>query len=406
MNKRVWRVVGLVVLAGFALIYVGVAILTKFGISYFIDPKLQEMTSMVATHQEKFLADLRLLDAKPIFADSSRSNDAQPVISQHIGWLSEDSSSDSNQKDLLLLSTEYSGFKKETLLKLAADPRVSNIDVSWVDQLETYDHWNLASSSIIKSKLEKAKVLNGIGRIGIMASLPMPNFELIRFASVVRFLQLEKKGEAVKGLRLMRHVSNLAHTTHTLVGAMIAVAALNVEHTIAETFGVKEWDLVEKDRVTAYKRVAWAWGAVMYQTMFNQFPAEFEAFLKPRNGLCTSVYEGSMSLGFRDFLEPTLPLEPDYSEALSRHIDLSRKLFALCSMAEYEFLLEPLPNDANPIFIAAANGDESVTGGIFGVNQARVPFVRRAFGLTFLTVATPSYFRQYEDLAATTTDQK
>lgn len=372
------------------LLYVGIAVATNFSIDTFITPKIQELSDAIKAHQSKILSDLEQLDKNPIFPDMVRTKDAQDFISKHIGWEGEDAKSLARPEpeELLALSSRYTNFfKSEDLRALSADSELTKVDVSWLDQLESYDHWNLATSPLIKGQLDRAIKLDGIGRIGVFANLALPDFTLLRFVVVARFLQLEKQGEAHKGLRLMRHVSRLLHTTHTLGGAMSAAAVLGSERAVAETFAVQNWSPIEKERIAAYKRVSWAWGGVLHLAMWDKFPSEFQSYLKPSNGVCAMVNEKTLTLGTHEFLMGGVPLERDYSVQLKQSDEWSQKLFTLCSMPQYMAFL--VPTKSNSSF-----------------NKGKIPFVRRGVGLVILTVGTPNYLGQYGKLEVAPTVQK
>lgn len=387
---RSWQKICLIVLGGFFWSYLAVAVSSGLIVTKWLIPKLRAVSNNVRSHHKEILSDLKLLDAKPIFASPLRKKDAQNFISRHIGWKGAkvESVVTPKREDLIALKTAYPELAVENLKKLADDPRTITIDVSWVDQIESYDHWNLASSSIVKVELERVKKLNGIARIGVLAEMPIPDYSLFQFASVIRFLQLQKSGDPLKSFRLFRHASYLAHTTHTIAGAMIATAGLRREHLFAETFKITDWTLIEKERIAAYKRVSWVWGGLIHEARWGTLPEEFQMYIKPHNGVCAMAGESLFYSGFQDFFVPTVPFETNFSAQLQRSEGLTQKLFDVCSMPQYLVFLAPSPASSNSLF---------GRGYSIGINLARIPFMRRMFGITLMTVGTPNHLRYYEE---------
>lgn len=409
--RRSWiKIAGLRIVAGMILAYLGAAAISGFVVSEVYLPKLQEVSTKTAEYHEKILADLRLLDGNPIFNDRARTKDAQELISRHVGWegRNADTPTSPEYKALVAFSADYSKLAKvEDLRKLEKDPRVAAADVTWVDQLESYDHWNLASSPLIKAELGRIGALNGIGRIGVFASMPLPNYGLLHFSALVRFLQLQKSGEPLKGLRLVRHAAYLTYTTPSLIGAMMAVATLRREQRIIESFGIKGWTAVDNERLDTYRRVSWAWGALIHEAIWDTLPNEFQPLMKPQNGVCAMAAERALGIGFQEFLSPRVPLETDFSSQLDRDTKLMSKLFALCSIPEYAVGLEPSPPSSNPLFVSydwfrrmRSTGESSaLEDDSIGINKTRIPFLRRVIAMILLTVATPNYLSQYEKAA-------
>lgn len=385
MKNQNWKKLSLFILGLLAFVYLGVAALIYSGIYYFIMPKIEEEIATIRRYQEQILRDIKTLDSNPIFVESKRAKNAEEFLSGRIGWVGADENDqalhphpDSN-KLVELQKDHHTPFNKEGLNRLASDPRLLAVDLSWIDQLESFDHWYLGSSKPVQAGLEKARSLDGVGRVGVMASLPIPDFNLLRFAATARFLQLVKRGGGLKAMRAIRHIAYLFHTTHTLVGSASAVATLNHEHTLVENFHVVGWKPIEKERTLIYKKLSWAWGALLSLEMWDTLPDSFLPFMKPHNSVCAMVNETTLTAGTLEFLEPQWPLEPNYSVQLKKNKDLSLRLFEICSMPEYTFLLEPAKE--------TAKGE--------GFDYNKLPFLRRGFGLVLLTLARPGYLKQY-----------
>ncbi len=167
---------GLIFLGVICVLYFGVAVISKVLVSQFLVQKIHAVSKNIQAHHAEILADLKLLDANPIFTDGPRTKDAQNLISQHIGWqgINTEVPEAPEYKALVALKAAYPQFSDaENITKIAADPLAAAIDVSWLDQIEFYDYWNPASFTKLKKEFERVKEVNGISRIGIFANMPI-----------------------------------------------------------------------------------------------------------------------------------------------------------------------------------------------------------------------------------------
>lgn len=405
LPKLVLFVSGILMLA-----YVGGAGLSRLIVSRTLILKMHELSSQVESFKGEIITDLQLLDGKPIFPDSPRSKDAQELISSHIGWDGDVEGvpriETPEYAALLELHAGYSSNRSyiEKIEKLAKDPRTAALNVSWIDQLKSYDHWNTTSAPLIRSELDRALSLGSLERMGVIAGMPLPNYNLYRFAVLVRFLQLQQQGEALKGLQIFRHAHHLSQTRPCVVGAMIAITGLSNEHSLVQLFKIQDWELIDEERIQAFRRVTWAWGGLIHLATWEALPKEFDKFIKPSNGVCAMASEKVLGLGFQDFIEPRVPLESDFSLQLRRSNEILARIFKVCSMSEYVAFLGPSAKSSSSFFQVRALSDsqESTFSGNVGVEKksiildpARIPFFRRLYAVTLMTISTPDYLGQY-----------
>lgn len=414
---NLWQKLGVSLIGLFVFAYLAIALISGLVISKFFTPKLQAQNMEVKKWQSEILSDLKLLNDSPIFPDKPRNKNAEQLISRHIGW---DDGKDNaivqspqtpEYKTLVALNADHEQlWKVENMKKLANDPRTSKIDLSWVDELESYDYWNPSSFSYFKNQLELAKELSWIDRIDFFSKMPLPNYGLFQFASIIRAIQLQKHRDPLKGLQILRQSSYLAHTSPNLVGPMIAKRGLDLEQALIETFRIKGWTPVDRNRIEAYKRVSWAWTGLFHINIWPNMSDEFNKFIKPQNGVCGAAGENTMGLGMHDLLAPTVPLETNFSKQLNKVNALYQKLFEMCSMPEYIPFLSPSSKSSMSLFATNKQSDSiyknSFLESDFVGNQkssslkissiSKIPFVRRNMALMLMTVAFPNFTRFYE----------
>ncbi|MES2964235.1 MAG: hypothetical protein V4760_10120 [Bdellovibrionota bacterium] len=397
--------VPLAVLGLFLTSYLGVAGYAKLVWSHHHAPKVEAYKASVEKHFPAIQADLELLDADPIFESWSLEKNAEPYLTKYISWggSTQKPSWDNHAQLLAIVERHKKGLKDlSNWNEFAADPDVLSLDVSWVDELKTFDHWSFKSNPDYVQILKIGPTRNSIDRIGMWATSPVPEMQELRYALLARLVQLSLHGELRKGFENFRHGAHLMHSTSTLIGEMMAVTLIGQERVLAERTGLRDWKTVDEARAKAYKRLAWGWGGVM--TVFHWKPevmAQFEKYAKPQNAICGGALESILTGSiWGDFLEARVPLEADFEQNVLNARAVTATFLDRCGLPEYKPLLGASPPGANPLWAPKFTGTwDMIDEGSFRLplNPSRVPFVRRMVGLELMTIAMPGWMRQYED---------
>lgn len=374
-----------------------------FLIDYLV--RTQFLPPVVANHKHlepyypKMLADFKLLEANPIFVESPRLKNAEEYLSDSLAWDGLESSPAvrTATEKLNVIDEKFPGWRTDSrqMQKLYQSAELNKTDTDWVEGMLAFDHWDISTRREVMQRLQKAGRSSGLEKIGIFASLPLPNYMKFRNSVLLHYLKMAKVGRGVEGMKLLRHAAILAQSTNTLVGQMITVAMLKDEAGLAKAFGVP-WISIPDERIEAYKRVAWTWPGLMRTVWFSEFPAQFVPYLRPEMGMCAGAFETAAGLGgMQDFLEPRFWFETDFSVELARVREFETKTQALCKMQAFAPLRSRTP--------ASANGwtlDPKVMDPTSETkpepNYARMPYVRRAVALILMGIATPNG-RMYEE---------
>jgi hypothetical protein len=359
----------------------------------------------VLENQAKILDDLRLITATPVFQSSTYSANAEALLSQHVSWEGDGIGELSSASHLALIKLfeKYPAWmsSSEKLREIGRDPLLKEIDTGWMARLDHFDHWDISTRTEIKEHLARATLTNGIGKIGIVSALPLPNFDELRKWAIVRFLQSsnKKQSDPITALSAFRKATALCHSAGLLISEMVALRMLQDEKTLVQSFEISNWNLVPDETIQAYKRLSWASVALVRMPWFgDEIPKEFTSFLKPENGMCAGVWESLVGLdGFRDYLEPRFPFEYNFATNMNRARDNQRQFMATCHMGNYESLLTPSPIERQPLF-----GSDNLP--LMGIdwpgtryfNWSRIPYLRQLVGLQVLAIATPNYLRLYD----------
>lgn len=368
--------------------------------------KIRENEEQMRKVMPKFIADLKAIDANPPFPNWSRERNAEPFLSLWVSWEGKDiekQNTPTHQALREMFEKYPKAFNDEAqFLALAEDPLVKKIDTRWMDNLLNFDHWRMTSYPKVQEQLREVKNLNSIARIGVMITLPIPNFMELRQFALVHLIKKHKQGKALEGLTVFRKVAELSHTTGSLVGEMVAVAILKAEITWVTLTKAYEWPIVDPDRVNAFQRVSWTWAGYLTAPWLAGFPRELEPFLKPQTGLCGAVGESNTGVhGLSDFLEPQFPFEMDFSDSLAKSRKLSSKTQEICGLQDFSPLMDRAPAAANPLISKDSPGLYTLVSGeerpgMF-FNPARIPYARRTVAVMLMTIARPSYMKFYSE---------
>jgi hypothetical protein len=388
-----------------ALCFLTIPIVYYVQMKFFLLPKVEANHKIIASFYPKILSDLKLINEKPPFEKISYEKNAESYITQHVSWSGNKFTNfDSpSHKAIDELFKKYSKWKVDPkqFEALYKDPLLLQIDTNWMEQLHQYTYWDFSSHPKVMEELKRAPESNGVARIGIFASLPIPSFSEFRRWATVYTLQKSHKGKALEGLKRHRFMSQMLHSSGILIGNMIAVDMLKEEHALVKNLKINNWNLVSNETIDAYKRVSWGWVSVVQNSWFEELPKEFEPYMKPETGVCAAAWENSAGLtALSDFLEKKVFLEKDFSKNFQQLKNLKIKLFSKCNMKNYEVFSSRMPASPEPLIGRGYNNylllnseefNNSVT-----LNWVRIPYIRQIVGLNLATEGAPNYMRLYD----------
>lgn len=367
-------------------------------VSFYYLPALNAPHLRFQSLAPRILADLETVAAQPPFPPTAYRSDAEVLLAKYITWEGEsDQRTDADRvRDLL---TRYLYWKSAAgqLKLLMADPEFKALDTSWMNQLEKFDHWNLTSRPVIREHLISARERDGIGRLSLFATMPMPNFNDVRLWATLNVVKHYQAGDAGKAMPAFRKAAELTHSSGVLVGNVVAAAMLKDEHALVEVFKIKNWQVVPEKVIEAYQRVSWAWVGVKREAWFAEFPEKFRPFFRPQLGVCTAAWDYSADPGgYQDFLEPRALFESNFSSYFERARTLQQILLAMCNLRPLQEAFGPTPLNASagssvsPVVAVTGQPQKS------DFNWSQVPYLRRILGLSLMAVAVPDYLGVYD----------
>jgi hypothetical protein len=403
-----WNLIKIAVF-GFAFVFLASG-LGVMGLHFYTNMKLypQIVSSQDSVHQfdKWILADLKTLEKYPLFKKTEFKKDAGAFLQDRL------SAKYPQNHVVIKLFNQYPNWltDKVDFKGLTSAAQFTELDPKWIEQIKPFDHWAWTRQPQIQEMIQKARKQSGIERIGILSTLPVPNFDLLKnWAAIYAIKKLQTK-DLQAGLKIYRKVAELSNTTGTLVGQMQAVAILKAEHKLLNDFQARDWQVLPLPSIDAYKRLSWAWIHLVRQPFYSDLKPEFKSYASETYGICGGAAENMTILfGIREFLEPQVSFETNFSSNYARAQQFQKSLLSKCHLDDFTELTEFSSvaetnwfTDYNIFPVANISmSDMGKVGQIFQrVNWSRVPFVRKFIGLSLFSTATPDTLNMYREIAS------
>lgn len=176
---------------------------------------------------------------------------------------------------------------------------------------------------------------------------------------------------------------------------MMTTSFLNDEHLLVESYGIKNWSLIPKEKIEAFRKISYTGRQLFYSPYFQDFSQELKPFLTQETGLCAPGLEMFIRLiKERDYLEPHFPFELDLREIYQKQIQFYSELLKNCGKMEYLVFLERTPPEANPWIVEEKMDwwDEYKTT----INLRKIPYFRKTSDM-FTSDYEPEYLKHYNE---------
>lgn len=350
-------------------------LINNFNTSQSLEPHIQEI-----------LADLKLISENPPFPDSPETKDAGPYINeQHIPLFDiKIKNADLPYIIVNKIFNKNAGWKTDPIKfrKLKNNKYLNFFDTAWLNKLDQFDYWKFENNTKYKSELARVSKLSGLERNYLWANLPIPNYNILRKLALINFFQYHHQGKSIEGLKTIRKLATLFHSSGNIVGNTAAVILLRDENFLIKALDIKQWYRIPENIIEAYRRASWSWSQIYQVSWFRDLPQIFEPYLKKQYGMCAGVLEGLIGLpSVQDYLRPHFLFETNFSHVYEKHFNFLQTLFTICHKEEHNVFLADMPNDSNPWFLENSDQDDSPR---YNFNFSRLPYMRRIIGLEFL----------------------
>lgn len=390
----------------FALLFSCFAIL---GIHFYTNMKFypQILSSQSSIHQfdKLILADFKSLEKFPLFKKNEFKKDAGGLLQDRL------SLKYPQNRIVTQLFNLYPNWltDKVAFKELTSAAQFAELDPKWIEQIKSFDHWAWTRQTAIQDAIQIARKQTGTERIGTLSTLPIPNFELLKnWASIYAIKKLQLK-DLQAGLKIYRKVAELSNSTGTLAGQLQAAAMLKAEHKLLNDFQARDWQVLPNSSIDAYKRLSLAWVHLVRQPFYSDLKTEFQKYATDAFGVCAGASENmNVLFGVREFLEPQLSFETNFSQNFYRVQKFQKDILSRCHMDEFTELTELSSlAESNWITNYSVFPTASIATSHLGkssdilhrVNWSRVPFIRKYLGLVLFSSATQDTFNMYREIA-------
>ncbi|NVJ04314.1 hypothetical protein HUW63_03535 [Myxococcus sp. AM001] len=284
LRVLVWGVSGILLLAVLAIVAFHIWSQRQYG------PAIEQFRADVTAQVDFFCEQQALLGAEPWFHEPRPPGDAGPLLNE---WLRVASGPpDLGESPLrlprhLLLLQKF-GSQEDWG---TSDLELSSLDFGWMRQMHAFDHWN----AIPRAAIPPGKPFD-------LMSASLPEFSLLTLWAKLRLRHAVEQGTPLEAVRDVRQLAWLAYRTDTLVGGMVAISLLTIEHKLHATLvnPPPDWRPLSPKQLKRFAAV------LQSAPSFSSIASPVEVSRKaracqPAIGRCVGLVEAAM---FGRFLEP------------------------------------------------------------------------------------------------------
>ena len=347
---------------------------------YKLDYEVQSPEEKILKYQDKFLEDRAIMEKYDIFRGSKGDKDAGPFLNPLLNF---DGTPRAPAKLTIPkeLEKELSG---KDWPAFEPDFKTLNLDFSWMKELHKYDHW---SPDLNNPLIDPSKHPN-------ISSLPLPNYrDLIGWAKL-RWIHGRLTKDMIPALKDVRQLARLMYTNDYLVSSMVVVSLLRSEGKYIQGYNKKisdGWTVIPDEDLARARKYLWAISEVVDPRLSNE---TYERLTNTNVGQCQMISEGMLkNLVIRDELKKEYPGEiKRFDETVKTSLKTCRKSLVHMMWEDPTWTILGSQVSYAESFVKPEN--ESDLKWKF---LQLLPRMREIYTYYMLTIATPDYFRQYEE---------
>ncbi len=370
-------------------------------------PQLEvKYSSLDPVIETRFLKDLEHLSLSKPFKKTTYKKNAHDYISQYISWADETAEPvlTQNEINLVQLFKNASPYKKTDekiwLKEIINDPLFKKIDTSWMNQLKAFDHWNFFKEPNLIQSIQEAKKGNFIEKVSFFASHPIPHSNHFFQFAQIHFLK-QKDFDLKVAYQNYQNSLHLLHSQGSLLGSALAAEGLKQAALFKSLYPIEDYKHYNLKTHFAYKRVSWAWPAVIDKLWTGDLKPEIKTYMKPEFSVCTGVGENPIGfLAFSDLTKKSYwPLEHNFEDIIERIFIQRKSLHEICGMI---YRSELLTRDDSTSDLKATHQAAMAIGldsklGLLVTKLAVLPYFRRLFLVILASMPNPHTTQLYED---------
>ena len=270
-------------------------------------------------HFDEFLTDAEFIRETGVFREYGNLHDAGVFLNPRLRWQKPDGRyneyQDASEPDRAIAIPvalkqrldEWEDGEWTTHLEEIAS---SDVDTSWIGDLEPYDHWEWYRNSLTDTLIRDDPNLRAL-------SFPHPESSALLIHARIHLARAAIQNDLERAIVQLRHLAHLTQSTETLVGTMVALGIFGFEAdlhaTLAELGDLPAFDWLVFDKNERLRLRRYVWSLDDLVSIFA--PPEAITRVTDLNvpGLCISLSKGIDDAAFsRVLFAPHFPLEDDY----------------------------------------------------------------------------------------------
>ncbi len=341
-------------------------------------PEIKDKMTDLAEKRLEVLEDLVELSQLPHFEKSPWKVNFQPFIEAYVGFLPAEGVPDKGLKQILdiidreRLSTSSEG----QLLNFLTYPEWADIDISWLDKIHDFDHWNLFASDGAKKALGALKDQNYMQQIEELEELQVSKFFEFRSLLSVRLAQHIQKNDVEKAYRLLRKAIQLAVHSTSVFAMMFAADLMLIEGQLQRTYPLKGFEALDREQIQKFRRSRFYSLSMIHSVFFKELPNSFAEVLNKQMGICSVLASGYQPIiSNKYFFAHPKMLETDFTSHLKRENEFFVQWLKTCGLDAFIPLMEQ--NKASESLHLKVEHDlGKETQQTEKLNISRIPYIR------------------------------
>ncbi len=345
-----------------------------------LDFEVSSPEEMLLKHEAQIMEDRAVIEKEEFFRGSRGEKDAGPYLNPLVHWDGQGLSKIQLPRDVA------EKLKERDWVAYEPDFKTLNLDFTWMEKLSEYDHWAFEQNNP-HIKLEERPIFQSMTFPGYM--------ELTNWAKL-RLIHGRKTQTMPKALAEVRQLTRLIYTNADLVSSQVTIAILRHEGKFVQNYNPKifaGWKIIPEDTLVRAKRYFWGMAEFVDPRLSDE---TYQRFSGITAGKCQMISEGVFkNIIIRDHLSNVYPgAIKRFNETVKNSLNECRKSLVHFMWNDPQWkVYGPRPEYAKSL--VKPENESEMKWKLLMIS----PRIEEYFALTMLTISSPNYLRQYQELA-------
>jgi hypothetical protein len=371
---------------------------------YFI-PLYEEQFDIPEQAASLFIKDLKQLQRDPLFKEGQETFNSSASFAHRVPLSSKGGLPHSVYKNKQTIQEFFHAYDwPENLSDLQNYSTLMEMDLSWLEQLWDYEHWN----THVMNENEES-----YNRQGFYSHLPMNQFFFLQQVTLIYANQKIRDGQLDEAFRLPHHIARLLYDNHTEYSYTYSRLILKGLKILANQYNYSKIQLPSDESIEAFSRAEQAWRGIFQKYMLKgQMDPKWLVLMDRNSGFCSALKDLPTDLSsMSDYFLPQSLLEPSFITTLHQAKKQKMALLEKCNIRgfssvdqgrrKYKISFHDDYNSINMnIWEVYLTHAQSRPEPIRTLSQwlpelHQVPFVRRLVGMYLMITNRPGFFKDY-----------